>query len=163
LRGKTEPLVLCAVEYEIPIYTEVNSYPYLAEESVQGAPNGLKAGEMHARAIDALDRCYAGKVDAALAEWNHKVGGGASSRLKEVVTAAHDGRVLTLLVSDSFEKTGTFDEETHTVKGRETGTASDEDLINDAAVQTALHGGRLLVAPHHKMPNGAPMAAIYRF
>jgi release factor family 3 len=163
LRGKTEPLVLCGVEYEIPIYGKVNNYPHLAKENVHGAPNGLKAGEMHARALEAIDRCYADKVDTALAEWNHKVGGGASSRLKDVVTAAHDGRVLTLLVSDSFEKTGTFNEDTHTVTGRETGTANDEDLINDAAVQTVLHSGKLLLAPHSKMPNGAVMAAIYRF
>jgi hypothetical protein len=163
LRGKTEPLIICAVEYEIPIYEQVNSYPHLAKESVQGAPNGLKAGEMHARALDALGRCYASKIDAAIAEWNHKVGGGASSRLKDVVTSAHEGRVLTLLVSDSFEKTGAFNEETHTVTGRETGTASDEDLVNDAAVQTILHSGNVLLAPHNKMPNGAPLAAIYRF
>src|SRR5947209_1367716 len=91
LRGRTEPLVLCAVEYEIPIYDQINKYPHLAKETVHGAPNGLKAGEMHARAIEALDRCYSDKVDMALAEWNHKVGGGASSRLKDVVTAAHDG------------------------------------------------------------------------
>lgn len=163
LRGKTEPLVLCAVEYEIPLYREVNTYPHLINEAVQGAPNGLKAGEMHSRAFDALERDYQTRVDDALAEWNHKVGGAASSRLKEVVTGAHDGRVLTLLVSDSMEKTGVFDESTHSVKGRETGTADDEDLVNDAAVQTILHSGRVLLVPHHKMPTGAAVAAIFRF
>jgi release factor family 3 len=163
LRGHTEPLVLVGVEYELPIYRELNRYPHLAKESVQGAPNSLKSGEMHARALEALERCHAMKVDEALAEWNHKVGGGASSRLKDVVTAAHDGRILTLIVSDSFEKTGSFDEATHAVKGRETGGNEDEDLINDAAVQTVLHAGNVLVAPHHKMPNGAPLAAIFRF
>lgn len=146
LRGKSEPLVLCAVEYEMPLYRDVNSYPHLINEAVQGAPNGLKSGEMHARAFEALERDYQARVDDALAEWNHKAGGGASSRLKEVVTGAHDGRVLTLLVSDSMEKTGVFDESTHSVKGRETGTPEDEDLVNDAAVQT-----------------GAVVAAIFRF
>jgi hypothetical protein len=163
LRGHTEPLVLAAVEYELPIYRELNRYPNLAKESVQGAPNSLKAGEMHARAIEALNRCYGIQVDEALAEWNHKVGGGASSRLKDVITAAHDGRVLTLLVSDSFEKTGVFDETTNSVKGRETGGSEDEDLINDAVVQTVRHAGKVLLAPHHKMPNGSVFAAIFRF
>ena len=163
LKGKTEPLVLCAVEYEIPLYREVNSYGHLAAETVHGAPNGLKSGEMHARAIEALELCYAKKVDEMLAEWNHRVGGGASSRLKEVVTAAHDGRVLTLVVSDSQELTGTFDEATNSVKGVQTGGAGDEDLINDAAVQTILHAGNVLVAPHSKMPNGSALAAIFRY
>jgi hypothetical protein len=163
LKGKTEPLVLCAVEYELPIYREVNSYPHLLPAEVRGAPNSLKSGEMHARALEALEAAYATKVDEALAEWNHRVGGGASSRLKDVVTAAHDGRVLTLLVSDSQEITGVYDEPTHDVKGRETGSAEDEDLVNDAAVQTIVHGGEVLVMPHAKMPNGSMFAAIYRY
>ena len=163
LKGKTEPLVLCAVEYEIPIYRGINSYGHLASEDVRGAANSLKSGEMHARAIAALELCYEKKVDEALAEWNHRVGGGASSRLKDVVTAAHDGRVLTLIVSDSQEQTGVFDEATNSVKGRETGSAEDEDLVNDAAVQTILHAGNVLVAPHHKMPNGNALAAIFRY
>jgi hypothetical protein len=163
LRGHTEPLVMAAVEYEIPVYREANSYPHLAEEAVQGAPNGLKAGEMHARALAALERCYEKKLDEILAQYDHRVGGGASNRLKDVVTAAHDGRVLTLVVSDSLEQTGSFNEATHSVKGRETGTPEDEDLVNDAAVQTILHAGQVYVAPTSKMPNGAALAAIYRF
>ncbi len=163
LRGRSEPVVLAGVDYEIALYRSVNKYQHLAEESVEGAPNSLKSGEMHARALEAMLRCYDRKIEEALAEYNHKVGGGASNRLKDVLTAAHEGRVLTLLVSDSLETTGKFDESTYTVKGRESGTAEDEDLVNGAAVETILHAGQVYVAPNGKMPNGAPLAAIYRF
>ena len=132
-------------------------------EAVHGAPNGLKSGEMHARALEALEKTYANKIDATLADWNHRVGGGASSRLKDVVTAAHDGRILTLLVSDAQQKTGVFDEATNSVKGKETGSSEDEDLVNDAAVQTILHAGNVLIAPQSKMPNGSALAAIFRY
>jgi hypothetical protein len=155
--------VLAGVEYEIALYRSTSKFSRLAHEAVEGAPNSLKAGEMHARAIEAIQRCYDRKVDEALAEYNHKVGGGGTNRLKDVVTAAHDGRVLTLLVSDSLQTTGVFDETTHTVKGRETGTVEDEDLVNDAVVQTILHAGQIFVAPNGKMPHGSPVAAIYRF
>ena len=163
LRGRTEPVVLAGVEYEVALYRSHNTYPQLARECVLGAPNSLKSGEMHARAIDALLRCYEQKMDEALTEYDHKVGGGASSRLKDVIKAAHDGRVLTLLISDSLQQTGNFDESTHTVKGRETGSAEDIDLLNDAAVQTILHAGNVFVVPNGKMPNGTPLAAIFRF
>jgi hypothetical protein len=163
LRGKTEPVVLVGVEYELALYRSLNTYQHLAEEMVQGAPNSLKAGEMHARALDAIARQYEKKVDDALAEYNHKVGGGASSRLEDIVRAAHDGRVLTLLVSDSAEVPGSFDEMTYTIKGPESGASEDEDLINDAVVQTILHAGQVLVVPNAKMPNGAPLSAIFRF
>ncbi|MBV8549971.1 MAG: hypothetical protein JOY54_01635 [Acidobacteriaceae bacterium] len=163
LRDKKEPLMVAAVEYELPLYRSINSYPHLMEESIQGAPNGLKNTELHTRALDARERCYGKQIENKLDEWNHKVGGGASNRLKEVLTAAYDGRVVTLLVSDSLETIGVFDRTTHTARGRETGTSSDEDLVNDAAVQTILHSGQVLVVPNSKMPNGAPLAAIYRF
>jgi Bacterial archaeo-eukaryotic release factor family 3 len=163
LRGKAERVFLAGVEYEIALYRSVNRYPRLADESVEGAPNSLKSGEMHARAIDAILRSYEKKIDEALGEYNHKVGSGASNRLKDVVTAAHEGRILTLLISDLLETTGKFDEPTHTVKGRESGTTEDEDLVNDAAAQTILHAGHIYVVPNSKMPNGAPLAAIYRF
>lgn len=163
LRGKSAPLVLCGVEYEAAMYRKINSYPNLISEEVRGSANSLKSGEMHARALEALDRWYESKVEEAIADWNHRVGAGASNRLKDVVTAAHDGRVMTLLISDSQEQTGSFDEATHQVKGKETGGAEDEDLVNDAAVQTVMHGGNVLVAPHQKMPNGSPLAAIFRY
>lgn len=163
LRGKSEPLVLCGVEYEIPIYRRINNYPHLASEEVRGSADGLKSGEMHSRAIQALERVYETRLDETLADWNHRVGAGASSRLKDIVTAAHDGRVLTLIVSETLEQTGVFDEATNTVKGRATGTPDDEDLINNAAVQTICHAGNILVAPQNKMPNGSPLAAIFRY
>jgi hypothetical protein len=163
LRGKTEPVVPAGVEYELALYRSVSTHPHLIGEGVEGAPNSLKAGEMHARALDVLLRQYDKKVDDALSEYNHKVGGGASNRLKEIVPAAHDGRVLTLLESDSLEIPGSFDETTYTVKGRESGTSEDEDLVNDAVVQTILHAGQVFVVPNSKMPNGAPLAAIFRF
>lgn len=163
LRGSSDPVLLAGVEYELAQYHALNTYPHLLDEDVKGAPNGLKAGEMHARAIEAISRSYDKRADAVLAEYNHKVGGGASNRLKDVVTAAHDGRVLTLLVSDSLETTGTFDERTHAVKGHATGISEDEDLINDAAVQTILHAGQVLSLSNKKMPNGAPLAAVFRY
>src|SRR5919201_797075 len=81
LRGKMEPVVLAGVEYELAIYRSLSTYLHLVEEAVQGAPNSLKAGGMHARALDTMLRKYEKKVDDALAEYNHKVGGGASNRL----------------------------------------------------------------------------------
>ena len=63
---------------------------------------------MHARAIDALLQHSAKKVDEALAQYNHKAGAGASNRLNDVLKATYDGRVLTLLISDSVEKTFYF-------------------------------------------------------
>ena len=144
LRGRSEPLILCAVEYELPLYREVNGYPHLGAGEVRGAPDSLKSGEMHTRATEALERCYEGKAEQALAEWNHKAGGGASSRRREVMAAAQEGRVLTLLISDAV-------------------SPADEETLNELAAQTILHSGRIVVVPQQKMPEGSPCGAIFRY
>ena len=163
LKGKTEPVVLCGVEHEISLYREINRYPHLASEEVLGAPNSLKAGEMHARAIEALERCYAAKVERTIADWNHRVGAGASSRLADILTAVREGRVLTLLVSDSQEQGGLFDEERSPVNTPGAARTVEEDLVNEAAVEAILHAGNILVVPHRRMPNGSALAAIFRY
>lgn len=163
LRDGKSPLVLAGVDYELSIYRTVNTYPKLLKQAVHGAPNGLKGGEMHARALEALQQEYEARVNDFLEQYNHKSGGLAIHGVKDVVLAAHDGRVYLLLVSDSVEMTGRFEEDTHQVKVRQDGAPDEEDLLNDAAVQTILHGGQVLVAPNSLMPSGAAMAALLRF
>jgi hypothetical protein len=77
------------------------------------------------------------------------------------VTAAHDGRIVKLIVSDSLEQAGAMDEATHQVTGNNNG--GEYDLLNNAAVETILHAGQVFVAPNKKMPNGSPLAAIFRY
>lgn len=162
LRDTCEPVVLVGVEYELSLYRSISTYPRLAGEGVHGAPNGLKGGEMHARAIEALRQHRAAILDQVVTEYNHLVGGGrATNRLKEIVTAAHDGRVVKLIVSDSLEQPGAMDETTYQVTGNNNG--GEYDLLNKAAVETILHAGQVFVAPNKKMPNGSPLAAIFRY
>lgn len=162
LRETCEPVVLVGVDHQLSLYRSVTTYPRLATDGVHGAPNGLKGGEMHARAIEVLRAHRAGMLDQVLAEYNHLAGGGrATNRLKEIVTAANDGRVVKLIVSDSLEQAGALDEATHQVTGSNNG--GEYDLLNKAAVETILHAGQVFVAPNKKMPNGSPLAAIFRY
>lgn len=164
LRESKAPVILAGVEYEVALYRASSTYGNLAEDTVHGAPNGLKGGELQARALEVIERCYEQKIDKSLQAYEQHFGAGrATNRLKEVVAAAHDGRILTLLVSDSMELTGRFEESTHEVKAKPNGLPDEEDLLNVAAVQTILHAGQVLVAPNTRMPNGAPLAAVLRF
>lgn len=164
LRDQHKPVVLAGVDYELALYRSLTRYPNIADDAVQGAPNSLKGGEMHARALAAIGKRTEEKIEHALEEYQRNVGGRlAIHGVKEVVMAAHDGRVRILLVSDSIERTGRVDEMAHTVKVRKDGAPEEEDLLNDASVQTILHGGEVLVAPNKKMPNGAALAAVLRF
>jgi len=164
LREKSEPVVLAGVDHVLALYRSLTRYPNIVEDAVQGAPNSLKGGEMHARALAAIEKRYERKVERAIEEYQRNVGGRlAIHGVKDVVMAAHDGRIRILLVSDSIERMGRVDEMAHAVKVRSDGAPEEEDLLNDASVQAILHGGQVLVAPNSKMPNGSGLAAVLRF
>ena len=59
LKDSKAPLVLAGVDYELSLYRSVSNYPRLLDQAVHGAANGLKGGEMHARALEALEQEYA--------------------------------------------------------------------------------------------------------
>jgi hypothetical protein len=144
------PLILCCVEYEQAIYREVNSYPHLLAEGVVGAPDSLKGGELHRRALDALQRYDEQKVDEAIRRWNKQGGDAATMGVKDIVRAWYEGRVMVLLIAETAQVMGNFNEATFSAEGSRELKPWDEDLLNAAALQTILHGGKAFVMPQRR-------------
>ncbi len=51
LGEQTTPLILAGVEYEMALYRQANTYPYLAEAGVDGNPKLLSPAELHAAGV----------------------------------------------------------------------------------------------------------------
>jgi len=164
LKGETAPLVLAGVEYELAIYREVNSYPHLAEEAVQGAPDGLKGGELHSRALAAARSYFEQDYQKTQKLFDEQKGSDLATRtIKEIVRAAYEGRIARLILSESGQYVGNFDGTTFEVHGHKNPLPGDEDLLNAAALETILHGGQVFVVPAKKTPDGADAAAVMRY
>ena len=164
LKSETAPLVLVGVEYALAIYRQANKYPHMIEPGVHGAPDALKGGEMHARAVEILEKHFAGSAEKALAQFERLVNShNASVTVKDIVTAAYESRVAHLFLRENAEYKGTFDEAGHSVKSRRWEETESEDLLNAAALQTLQFGGDVFVLPANKMPNGVPAAAVFRY
>ena len=160
LRGKTDPLVLCGVDYERTIYAQVNTYSHLWEEGVHGSPESLKGGEMHARALQAVQDYFAQPAKKALEQWNRLAGGTrATAKFPDIVKAAFEGRVAILLAKEGTSTMGVFDRSTMEMKvaGRQ------EDLVNAAAVQTLAFGGDVFILRPEDVPGGSHVAAVLRY
>ncbi len=153
------PVVLAGVDYELAMYRRVNTYPHLCEEGVQGAPNGMKGGEMHAKALEVLHRHEQKELEGLLAQLNKQSGETSAARPEDVVAFAYQGRVMHLFVAENASLVGSFNREAFRAEG---GTG-DEDLVNAAAVQTILHSGRVHVLPAERMPDGRSMACLTRY
>lgn len=163
-RNETAPLVLAGVEYELAIYRDICSYEHIAAEGVHGAPDGLKGGELHKRALEVAAKEMQGSRDKFLTQYDKFYGAGkASADIKEIVRAAYDGRVAFLFVTEGGEVPGNFDEASRRVRKHGQPHLGDEDLLNAAAIQTMLHSGEVFITPHNQLPNHSRIAAIFRY
>ncbi len=165
LLGETGiPLVVVAVEHELALYRSVNTYAGTVEPGVHGAPDSLKGGEMHKRALELIQSQPAAAVKKELEHFEKQAGTGhASSHAQEIVKAAYEGRVSHLFLQETAEYRGVFDEVRRKVKRHDDGVAPMRDLLNEAVVQTLRHGGDAMVLSPHDMPNGAPICAVFRY
>jgi hypothetical protein len=161
LAGSTQPLVLAGVEHEVAEYRRINTYQGLVTEAIQGAPNGLRGPEMHKRGVEIVRNQVPDTLQKLLDGFDKAVGTGhASLRAQEIVKAAYDGRIAHLLLRPDAEFTGDFDEVRQKVKRH---TDIPRDLLNEAAIETYKHGGSAWSVAAEKMPNGAPVAAVFRY
>lgn len=164
LRGQEKvPLVPVGVEYELALFKQVNTWQNTCGDGVRGAPNGLKGGDMHARALECMNRIYETELEEILAHHNRQGGDNATAGVNDIVKAAYDGRVLHLFAAENGQAMGNFDEAAHRARTHQVARSGDEDLINAAAVQTISHGGRVHVLPQARVPANRPLAAIMRY
>jgi hypothetical protein len=159
LRGEPYPLVLCGVEHERLAYAALNSYPHLNEEGVPGSPDSLKGGEMHARALEAVQDFFSQPARKALDSWERIGGERALTSFPDIVKAAFEARVATLFAREDAQALGSFDRSTMQmqVQGRQV------DLVNAAALQTLAFGGEVFILSAGQVPGNAQMAAVLRY
>lgn len=158
------PLVLAGVEYLFPIYKEANTYGYLLGEGVEGNPEALSAKELHEQAWAIAQPYFQQAQQEAVAQYKDlRDAEQASKDIREIVPAAHYGRVDTLFVAIGLQQWGTFDPATNTIHLQEEAEPGNEDVLDSAAVQTLLHGGTVYAMKPEKMPDGVPLAAIFRY
>lgn len=160
------PLVLAGVDYLLPIYRDVNSYPHLADEEIVGSPKAWDADELHDKAWEIVAPIFAGK-EAETRERYKELQANAPSRtsqaLKEIVSAAYFERVDALFVDKDAHRWGAFDPETNEVVEHDEQQAGDEDLLDLAAIHTFLNSGQLFSVPSASMPDDTIIAAILRY
>jgi hypothetical protein len=164
LNDDPAPLVLAGVDYYFPIYREVSRCRQLAGEGVAGNPETLKPAELHAKAWPLVEPMFRQARQAALARFQQLAGTGrTSTNVEEILPAAHQGRVEAALVATDRQQWGTFDSKTQAVVLQETADAHNEDLTDRVAIEAYLKRGVVYALPSGDLPDGAALAAIYRF
>lgn len=164
LASERAPLVVAAVDYLHPLFRATSDYRNILEPGIEGNPDGLSAKDLHARALPLVQA----HRDAGLRAMLERSGslqrsGRASDDLSEVLEAAHQGRVDTLLVKKGAEVHGTFVAGDGKAEIHDEPQPGDEDLIDLAVRQTLLHSGEAHLVGTELMPAGTDACALFRF
>jgi hypothetical protein len=161
--GQNSPLLLAGVRYLCAMYREVNSYSHLLDLEIPGSTVIVSPKQLHLQAMDVFKSYRQQAVDLALSRYNRMAGSPlVSSDLRQIVMAACDGQVQTLLVPSGARIWGAYDPVTHTVTIHDKPENGEEDLLDLAALHTLMHGGETYVVPPNVRMVGHRATAILR-
>jgi hypothetical protein len=164
VRHEHAPLVIAGVDYLLPLYHEVSSYPHLVEAGVTGNPEGIRAEALHASAWPLVEPLFGQGEDEARAHYERYAGTArASDDLTTIVPAAYDGRIDTLFVAVGVQQWGSFAPETRDLQVHREAAAHDEDLLDFAAVHTFINGGTVYAVAPDRVPGRHHVAAVFRY
>ena len=165
LNGQHAPLLIAGVEYLFPLYKEANNYPHLVEDILPIDNLGVvKPDDLHQKAWPIVEPLYTEEKQAAIEQYRELAGSGKTSTdLKEAVAGAYYGRVDQLFVAVGVQEWGQFDPQENDLQVHEEAQPGDEDLLNIAAVQTILNGGKVYAVPPDAVPDEARVAAVFRY
>jgi hypothetical protein len=164
LKHQQAPLILACVGYLAPLYREVTRYPHVLESIVAGNPDGVKNQELHQKAWAIAEPHFRRDRELAAAQYHERMAEGrASHTIRDILIAAHQGRVATLFVPVSVQRWGRFDFDRLTCEEHAEEQPGDDDLLELTTVQTLMHGGRVYGVQPDEVPDKQLLAAVYRF
>ncbi len=159
LNSSKAPLVLAGVDEDTAIYRMVNTYQNLLPRNIPGSSD-LSELELYDAAHWIVQSDHLEKTAATLAQMKERLSPARFSvHLEAILDAAVEGRVDRIFIDESAQRLGVFPEAKHDGHS----TWGEEDLLNFAAVETILHGGAAFTLPNSRMPDGAAVAAIFRY
>ena len=142
LRRGVGPLVLAAVEAVAVRFRGVSDYPWLAKEAVIGNPDRLSVHQLHQSAWPLARVEIEREADEAVGRYRELVSGPrASADLSDILVAAHEGRVETLLVAEGAEAWGRFTTSPPALERADGPSDGADDLVDLAVLACLRHGG----------------------
>jgi hypothetical protein len=164
LRDESAPLVLAGVEYLFPIYRQANTYPYLLNQGVPGNPDKLSSGVLHEEAWAVIEPYFQKVQERTAAQYRDNVATARTSNdIREIMPAAYYGQIGSLFVAIDQELWGNFDPTSNAIHVHKEARFRDDDLLDEAATQTILHGGSVYAVEQAKVPGESMLAAVFRY
>jgi hypothetical protein len=161
--GEEAPLVFCGVKHLFPLYREIASYAQLYEEPITGNFDRAGTVELLEKANQVLAPHWAKQRELDRQQVGERLGSPrVSADVESILPAAFDGKIAVLFVAGNARLDGSYNAQTRrcTLGGD---ARDNEDLLNIAAAETLLHGGRVYAVNPKDLPAGVVASALYRY
>jgi hypothetical protein len=159
-----DPLVLAGTEENVAAFRATTKYPKVVSEAALGSPDGWNDKEMHERTWPLVEPVFLESRKAAAEKFPELLAHGrASDDLRTVLLASAEGRVADLFIALDAATPGRFDPASRKVEIHREARVDDQDLADEAAVQTLLHDGVVYCVEGDAIPGAGPIAANFRY
>jgi hypothetical protein len=161
--GDEAPLIFCGVKHLFPLYREVASYAHLYEEPITGNFDRAATTDLLVKANQVLTPYWEKQREHDRQQLEERLGSPrVSADVDSILPAAFDGKVAVLFVAGNAWLDGTYNAQTRrcTLGGD---SPENVDLLNVAAAETLLHGGRVYTVKAKDLPAGVVTSALFRY
>lgn len=163
LSGRDVPLILAAADPLSSIYRSVNTYPHLAQTTIQGNPERTPDGDLANRSREILDEIYNSQMTDIHDLFDRRQSEGrAGVDVANTARAATYGMVDTLIVDINSVIPGFVDEE-GAVEFSDTDDAVAYGVVDEITRRVWVNRGTVLAVRRDQVPGGGDLAAILRY
>jgi hypothetical protein len=164
LNKENAPLLLAAVEYELPIYRNACDYHNIWPQALTGNREHQETTALYNDAKEMMQPYFKQRLTKAKELYMNNIASGKTSSIPaDVIPAAYYSQVSHLFVSKGEHIWGHFNEMDNTLLFHDSPDQDGEDLLDNAVEKTLVNGGEVFLVEKDQMPEGAQLAAIMRY
>jgi len=163
-RGGNHPLIVAAPPKLNSFYHEVARYSGLRPEHLTECSNGFTPEQKQVKALQLIDQIRTEEERQSLEKAAELLAKDrAVSDIEEAAVAAREGRVDFAIVAHDQERWGQATPESIGAVATDEEAGPMVDFVDEIAVGTHLHGGRVLLRPMEEIPGNIPAVAALRY
>ncbi|MFT4641080.1 MAG: hypothetical protein ACI8T1_004415 [Verrucomicrobiales bacterium] len=164
IKGSEWPLLVAGDSAYEPIYREANQFAHLSEAFLEGNPEHLEFDDLHSKASALLKSDFVESqkrtlINLAKEEPPETIG----TDLTEILAAAGQGRIETLVVPVNAQSWGAYDADENQIYPAKGPSMSSVDLFESAARLSLNNGGEVFFLEANQIPKRADLMAKFRW
>ena len=158
-------MIIASQDYLFSIYKNENSYKHLLNDHISCNLSETDTFLLHEMAWKKMAPIFDRERKEKIESFGQYEGTGrTSSEIEQVLPNSLEGKIDTLFVENGQDIWGIYDSKKRHARIDEEPLPSNVSLLNKAAINTFLHGGKVYLSEREEMPNPhSKVNALYRY